>query len=271
MYKKLEKRFAKLAISNLTMYVIMIYVIGYVITLVSPGLFNFLILDMSKVAQGEVWRIITWIFTPPAPLSLFTIFALFLYYTVGKGIEYVMGDFVYTLYIIGGFIITVLAVVLTYFVPLILFGHGITIVPSTYYLFMSTFLAFAVSYPEFRINLFMMIPVKAKWLAYIYVFSIVINFIKGGFGTKIIILASVANFIIYYFCGRNGRHLTPSEIKRRHAYKSQIKQHTSITRHRCSICGRTEQDGDLTFRFCSKCNGNYEYCSEHIYTHEHVK
>ena len=45
-----------------------------------------------------------------------------------------------------------------------------------------------------------------------------------------------------------------------------------ITRHKCAICGRTENDGDnLVFRFCTKCNGNYEYCNEHIYTHEHIK
>ena len=45
-----------------------------------------------------------------------------------------------------------------------------------------------------------------------------------------------------------------------------------ITRHKCAVCGKTENDGeDLVFRFCTKCNGNYEYCSEHIYTHEHVK
>ena len=23
--------------------------------------------------------------------------------------------------------------------------------------------------------------------------------------------------------------------------------------------------------FCSKCNGNYEYCSDHLFTHTHVK
>ena len=41
---------------------------------------------------------------------------------------------------------------------------------------------------------------------------------------------------------------------------------------KCLIDGRTERDGDdLEFRFCSKCNGNYEYCNEHLFTHEHVK
>ena len=30
-------------------------------------------------------------------------------------------------------------------------------------------------------------------------------------------------------------------------------------------------DDTLEFRFCSKCEGNYEYCMDHLYTHEHVK
>jgi len=32
-----------------------------------------------------------------------------------------------------------------------------------------------------------------------------------------------------------------------------------------------EEYPDLTFRFCSKCNGNYEYCENHLYTHKHIE
>ncbi|MCC8142253.1 MAG: rhomboid family intramembrane serine protease [Lachnospiraceae bacterium] len=42
--------------------------------------------------------------------------------------------------------------------------------------------------------------------------------------------------------------------------------------HKCAICGRTElDDPNLTFRYCSKCNGNYEYCQDHLFTHKHVQ
>jgi len=42
--------------------------------------------------------------------------------------------------------------------------------------------------------------------------------------------------------------------------------------HRCAVCGRTEQDDpDLEFRYCSKCAGSREYCSDHLYTHVHVE
>ena len=42
--------------------------------------------------------------------------------------------------------------------------------------------------------------------------------------------------------------------------------------HKCYICGQTDADNkDLEFRYCSKCNGNYEYCQNHLFTHEHIR
>ena len=44
------------------------------------------------------------------------------------------------------------------------------------------------------------------------------------------------------------------------------------TEQRCAVCGRTElDDPNLEFRYCSKCQGNYEYCMDHIFTHIHVR
>jgi hypothetical protein len=43
-------------------------------------------------------------------------------------------------------------------------------------------------------------------------------------------------------------------------------------RHVCAICGRTElTNPELEFRYCSRCEGNYEYCQDHLFTHVHVK
>ena len=48
------------------------------------------------------------------------------------------------------------------------------------------------------------------------------------------------------------------------------KRNQPIGRHKCAICGKTDiTDPGMTFRFCSKCNGNYEYCENHLYTHMH--
>ena len=41
--------------------------------------------------------------------------------------------------------------------------------------------------------------------------------------------------------------------------------------HRCSICGLTElDDPNMEFRYCSHCEGQYEYCMDHLYSHIHV-
>ena len=38
-----------------------------------------------------------------------------------------------------------------------------------------------------------------------------------------------------------------------------------------TIDDASSMEADLEFRFCSKCDGNYEYCQEHLFTHQHVK
>jgi hypothetical protein len=46
----------------------------------------------------------------------------------------------------------------------------------------------------------------------------------------------------------------------------------NITIHRCTICGMTEKDDPkMEFRYCMDCDGDYEYCMEHLSTHEHIK
>ncbi len=57
------------------------------------------------------------------------------------------------------------------------------------------------------------------------------------------------------------------QVRRRRAY-SLVE---GSAKHRCAVCGRTENDGeDLVFRYCSKCEGDREYCQDHLYTHVHV-
>ena len=78
-------------------------------------------------------------------------------------------------------------------------------------------------------------------------------------------------FILFYFLTKKGRSFSPSEVKRKRQYKRQVNEAREITKHKCAICGRTENDGEgLVFRFCSRCEGNYEYCQDHLFTHEHV-
>ena len=95
---KLERKFGKYAIPNLTNYVIGCAVIGYVLSLFGDSLINYMQFNPKMIMMGQVWRLVTWIICPPTELSFFVIFTLFLYYHAGRNLEYVWGTFNYNLY-----------------------------------------------------------------------------------------------------------------------------------------------------------------------------
>lgn len=282
---KLERKFGKYAISNLAFYMIIAYGIGYVLSLPSlfgaPGLLNFVTLNPYLICKGQIWRIVSWILVPPSRLSIFTLIMLYFYYSLGSTLERTWGVFRFNLYIFSGILFTLIGAFLLYFGYSYLtdwdpqtVGYLISNAFSTYYINLSIFLAFAAVYPNLQVLLFFVIPVKMKYLAYIDVAMLAYSFFaNSGLAPKVAIIMSLLNFIVFFFGTRDYRRVNPKEIHRRNEFKRQTQQmrNPSITKHKCAICGRTERDGDeLEFRFCSKCNGNYEYCQDHLFTHEHV-
>ena len=126
--------------------------------------------------------------------------------------------------------------------------------------------------------LYFVIPIKMKWMAFVYAAMIlydIFNYVRIGLWPMAVpIVASLLNFVIFFFSTRDIGRYRPKEVRRRQNFKKAVNPSkvTTITKHKCAVCGRTERDGEnLEFRFCSKCNGNYEYCQDHLYTHEHVK
>ena len=65
---------------------------------------------------------------------------------------------------------------------------------------------------------------------------------------------------------------TPSGSTSRRSAAGYTKIYPNGARHKCTICGRTELDDEkLEFRYCTKCEGNHEYCQDHLFTHQHIK
>lgn len=267
---KLERKVGKHAIPNLTKYIIICYVIGYSLYYLAPNVLGYLTLDPQLILQGQIWRIITWILVPPGKPNLLTIIMLFFYYSIGSSLEKTWGDFRYNLYLVGGILASVIGAFILYGIT----GVGIYgIYFNTYYINLSIFLAFAASYPDMQVMLYFVIPLKIKWLAYLDIVYLLISFVQNGWAVRVAIIASLLNFIVFFLMTRNLNRINPKEIKRKQEFKKAVhRSQMDLTRHKCAICGRTEQDGaHLEFRFCSKCNGNYEYCQDHLFTHEHVK
>lgn len=295
---KFERRFGKYAISNLTLYLIICYGAGYLIQAINSEFLNFLVLDPFLILKGQIWRIFTWIIVPPGSSNIFfTLITLLFYYSIGSQLERTWGTYRYNIYIFSGLFFTVLGsfllcgyCALVGYIPLSdYYGYSVTGyymlangssiyfgMFSTYYINMSLFLAVAATFPDMQVLYMMIIPVKMKWMGVIYVVIILLDCIQGGPATWFVVGASLMNFVVFFFTSRKRIRLSPEQRKRRMEYRRQTRQEatrtSAITKHKCAICGRTEQDGeDLEFRFCSKCEGNYEYCQYHLFTHQHVK
>lgn len=270
-----EKKFGKYAIKNLSLVLIICYACGYVFELTAPGVFKYLYLNPYMILfHGQVWRLITWVIVPPSSFDFFTLLMLYFYYSLGTTLERTWGTYRYNVYIFSGILFTILGAFL-------LFGFGLLggklivgnmAIFSTYYVNMSIFLAFAATYPNMQILLFFFIPIRIKILGIIYGALLLYEFIAGPTEMKFVIAASLMNFIVFFITGRGKVHMTPRQAKRRQEFKREVKKTTRVTRHKCAICGRTEETNpELEFRFCSKCDGNYEYCQDHLFTHTHVK
>lgn len=273
---KMERKFGRYAIHNLSLYIIIGYVIGYFLTM--TGSVEFISLNPDKILHGQVWRIVTWILVPPSSFSFFTIIMLFFYYSIGNSLEKTWGAFRYNVYILSGMLFTLIGSFLLYAAEVSLGGYPGTVVGvfisnafSTYYINLSIFLAFAACYPDMQVLLYFIIPIKIKWLAYLDVAVLAISFFAGNVATQVAIVSCLLNFILFFLGTRNYKRVSPKEVHRRHAYRQEVHAAAGITKHKCAVCGRTELDGDnLEFRFCSKCDGNYEYCQDHLFTHEHI-
>ncbi len=272
---KMERKFGRFAVPNLTFWLIGAWVLGFIIQYTMPEVQSMLTLEPYMILRGQVWRLVSWILIPPAVNILFLIFFLSCYYFIGTSIEQAIGTFRYNVYLFGGLFCTILGAFLLYVVYGITTGIpvvGIGNYFGTEYVTMSLFLAFAVIFPNVEFRLYFIIPFKAKWLGIVDAVWMVFSFIVSNWAGRVAILASLLNFLIFFFSTRNYQRISPREIRRKQVYKQQMRQSQNVTKHKCAICGRTEKDGDdLEFRFCSRCEGNYEYCQDHLFTHQHVK
>lgn len=270
---KLEKKFGRYAIHNLTLYLIGGYIIGYGIYFLMPGLLNWLTLEPGRILSGQVWRIITWVLVPPGGSIITTVIMLFLYYSLGTALERTWGAFRYNVYIFSGILFTVIGAFILYLITGGVAGLGVYF--STYYINMSIFLAFSASYPDMELLLYFVLPIKIKWMGLVYAVFILYDLARGNIVTRVAIISSLLNFVLFFFSSRKIKPYSPKEQARKAKFRQQAKTHMNYkngARHKCTVCKRTElDDPTLQFRYCSKCNGNYEYCQDHLFTHQHIQ
>lgn len=266
----------RLSIPNLMLYIVIGNVIVYFLDMFSLSAqysasmyFSF---SRTAILHGQIWRLFTFMFVPTGGNILFFAISLYFYYFVGSTLEREWGSSKFTIYYFFGILLNIL----------VGFVVGYT---NVVYINMALFFAFATLFPETQVLLFFIIPVKIKWLAWLngvfFAFEIVSYLASSAPLRALIPIVAILNYLLF-FAG----DLTDSVNKARgkssyrskkkntvdfHAAQQHVKEKKGYL-HKCAVCGRTDASNpELEFRYCSKCNGYYCYCSEHINSHVHIE
>lgn len=279
--EKLERKFGKFAIYDLHKYFVFASAVGIVLGLFEQGqvILSYMQFDMNAILHGQIWRLVTWVFDFNGT-GIFSLLFLLCLVPMGKTLERFLGTFRMNVYLIGGVILNIIGGVLVYVVTLLITGVGFPVILSTYYILLSIFMALAIIMPDATVNLYFILPIKMKWMLVVYLLELgyeiytffSISWVFGiVYGTQIVL--ALVNLFLFFWLSKI--RLTRKQKKRQREFRAQMnsapRPGSGITRHKCVICGLTEQDDPtLTFRYCSKCTGNKEYCNNHLFTHQHM-
>lgn len=256
---RLEQKYGRFALPNLTVYLIAGQVILYVMIQTGQIAPDMVALAGLKVYQGEWWRLISFLLDPPVSNPIFAFFAWYIFYLMGSALESQWGAFRYNVYLLLAYALTL---GVAFLIPNVWINNS--------YIGVSVFLAFAHLYPDFTLMLFFVLPVKMRWLSIIMWLSLGFSVLSGNWVLRLLIVASVANFLLFfgadlYRQARSGQ--------RRRAWQGQQAPQARVDDplHRCTVCGISDvSHPEMDFRYCSKCEGPYGYCSEHLRDHEHI-
>ena len=189
--QKLQNKFGKYAIKSLMMYIVGAMGVVFFTDFLMPvdimpvRLSSLLAFDTAAIMQGEVWRIITFIAIPPPAGVIFIVFALYLYMMIGSSLEAQWGALKFNLFYLCGMVGTIIAGLITGFA-------------TSHFLNLSLFLAFAMLNPNFELRLFLILPVKMKWLALLNVVFLLFEFIVSAWPGRAALIVSVINVILFF-------------------------------------------------------------------------
>ena len=279
----------KLGIRNLTRYLVIGMVIVYAAAWTTHNtLYYYIALYPELVLQGEIWRLVTFIFIPANTELFWFVFEVLFLYFIGNSLEEFLGTSRFSVFFFLGVILNAVFTFAAYFLLPVLNPSDATISflfsPSMTYIKLSMFFAFATISPDSYITTYFIITVKAKWLALVAALAEVLlilrSLLDGDWFGILLVVVSIFNYLLFFWedllklgkaqAGRAAYQASPRTINFKRAQRKAQARRGYL--RKCSVCGVTDaEDPNMEFRYCSKCNGYYCYCIKHINDHVHVK
>jgi hypothetical protein len=262
--RTLQRYLGWAAVPNLSIWLIALQVVGYVSMFVPMRRLNQLeiiermTLYPDRVLAGEWWRVFTFLCFPPLSNPVFAFFIWWFFHLMGTYLENYWGTFRFNLYVWIWWLATVAMSLATQSAP-----------PENYLLQQSIFLAFARLLPEFVIYIFWVLPIQARWVAWLTWLSLIYTFCVTDWGSRGMLLAALANYLLYF---ATEIYRQTDSGRRRVLFAAKYRRPRPAFRHQCVVCGATDQSHpDAEFRYCSQCAGQACYCDAHVRDHEHLE
>ncbi len=290
--KKLRQRFERFCfqnrtkgIPNLMLYITLGSAIVYLFSMFDESytLYKLLCFDRALILQGQVWRLITYAFTYDAGNILLTLIGLICYFSLGRAMENLWGTLRFNLFYFTGLLLQDIFC--------LVFGGYATVSNLN----LSLFLGYATLYPNAQFLLFYIIPVKAWIFAVLDLALMAINVVQltsmGLFPYSLFPLVALLNYFLFFgkdvvnvfpmswrvnaarlFKKKPGKKTGTIPFPSAGSYQATTATPKAPYTHKCTVCGRTDiSNPELEFRYCSRCNGYYCYCQEHINHHSHIE
>lgn len=176
-------------IRNLMTYVIAAMATVWVADLVlgsAMGIYlsGWLSFNRAKILQGQIWRIVTFVFTTSGQSDLFFLMHLLFVYFTGNLLQNQWGTLRFNLFYFSGLLCSLIAGFIT--------GYA-----TSYYINLSLLLAVAILYPAMQVNLYGIVPIRMKWLAVLELVLLLPGLLNGNWSIRIAIIISLLNVLLF--------------------------------------------------------------------------
>jgi membrane associated rhomboid family serine protease len=183
---RLERRFGFLAAPGLPGFIAGMTVLVAVLGQIKPEFVDALALDPFALARGQVWRAVTFLFTPPLMSLLWLIMWIAMLYMILQALERAWGAFKFTVFLLIGVLATAAGSVAVG-AP---FDNSIVI--------LAAFLAFARLLPDREMLIMFVLPVKMRWLAGLSALWIAVEFLTTGLSTRVWLACGLLPYLLFF-------------------------------------------------------------------------
>jgi hypothetical protein len=256
-FGQLERRFGWLSFPGFLRYYALLHALVYVLQLVRPDIGVLLEFDRAKIFSGEVWRVVTFMFSSSGFQGVGLLGAVFFYFMVriafmmSDALEEVWGVFKTSIFYYCGILGLIIG---NFLIPYVMPGSGFLI-------YGSAFFAFATLFPRIEFLMFFILPVQVRFLGWLQAVFLLLG-VLGNWMLLPFFLLAYANYVIWSgIPALRGRVRMVESAQRKKRFNA-ANDPEGDAFHNCVKCDRTDvTDPGLEFRVGS--DGS-EYCTEHL-------